>query len=370
MSVSTDLRCLLIGVRGSGGEEVYSTILRDQPPAGVEVSATFDFHQSCRWGRCRAVTEIALNRLVHPWIPFNMGFRVLQVDPSVDLIHVHSHPTVLLDAGDRPVVFSAGSSHYLYLRDYERWAEERIRRCYARARRLYPAVGAVDNLLNHTRITTSYTFSNWARTAYLAFGVPPEKIHVLYPGFEAPPSRPTRGSPEHVTYLFLGRQPRRKGGDLVLSAFQELRASRPHSRLIYVSDELPSEQPAGVELRHLVSMKEVAGLYASADVFVNPTRAEGFGFTNAEAQGYGLPVISTRRWAIPEVVEDGVTGLLIEPDDHAALLKAMRTLGESQTLRQEMGQAARERFEQRFALNVFHRDLRGLYDEALVRASH
>jgi glycosyltransferase involved in cell wall biosynthesis len=227
----------------------------------------------------------------------------------------------------------------------------------------------MDNLLNHTRITTSYTFSNWARATYLAFGLPPAKIHVLYPGFDIPPLRPTRESREHVTYLFLGRQPQRKGGDLVLSAFQELRASLPHSRLIYVSDELPAGEIEGVELRPLVSTAEVASLYARADVFVNPTRAEGFGFTNAEAQGYSLPVISTRRWAIPEVVEDGVTGLLIEPDDNAALLKAMRALGENQARRQEMGEAARERFERRFALNVFHRDLRGLYDEAFVRAS-
>ncbi len=131
----------------------------------------------------------------------------------------------------------------------------------------------------------------------------------------------------------------RKEGDLVLSAFQELRTSLPHSRLIDVSDELSSRQPEGVELRGLVSTREEAGLYASAHVVGNPIGAEGFGFgfTNAEAQRHSLPVISTRRWAIPAVVENGVIGLLIEPDDHASLLKAMRALGESETLRQEWG---------------------------------
>jgi len=62
-----------------------------------------------------------------------------------------------------------------------------------------------------------------------------------------------------------------------------------------------------------------------------------------------------------------VTGFLIEPDDRVALLNAMRALGANQTLRQEMGQAARERFEDLFDLNVFHKRLRGLYDEALAR---
>jgi glycosyltransferase involved in cell wall biosynthesis len=362
------IRCLVVGVRGSGGEEVYSTILRDHPPPGVEASGTFDFHQSCRWGQSRAVTEIALNRLVYPWVPFNMGFRVIKVDPAVDLVHVHTHPTVLLGATRRPVIFSAGSSNYLYLRDYENWSDQRIRRHYRRARWVYKAVGALDNLLNCDLISVSYTFSNWARAAYLGFGVPAAKIHVLYPGFDIPADRSQRQSSDDVTYLFLGRQPHRKGGDLVLSAFRELRASQPRARLIYVSDVLPREPIEGVEARPLVSMFEVSRLYASADVFVNPTRAEGFGFTNAEAQGYGIPVISTRRWAIPEVVRDGVTGLLIEPDDHGALLSAMRVLGESKALRQEMGEAGREHFRARFSLDVFHKGLRSLYDQALSQA--
>ena len=365
MSTGTKVRCLVVGVRGSGGEEVYSTILRDHAPAGVETAGTFDFHQSCLWGRSSLLAEVALNRLVYPWVPFNMGFRVLRVDPTVDLIHVHTHPTVLLGARGRPVVFSAGSSHYLYLRDYEHWPEQRIRRYYDRARWIYPAVGAMDNLLNHDPITLSYTFSNWAREAYLAFGTPPSKIHVLYPGFDIPAASLGRQTDEDVTYLFLGRQPRRKGGDLVLSAFRELRDSQPRSRLIYVSDELPRERIEGVEARPLVSMFEVSHLYARADVFVNPTRAEGFGFTNVEAQGYGLPVISTRRWAIPEVVQEGVTGLLVEPDDHAGLLRAMRALGESKTMRQEMGAAGRARFQVRFSLDVFQKGLRALYDQAL-----
>jgi glycosyltransferase involved in cell wall biosynthesis len=295
-----------------------------------------------------------------------MGFRVLQVDPTVDLIHVHTHPTVLLGARGRAIVFSAGSSNYLYLREYEHWPEERIRRYYDRARWVYPTVGAIDNLLNFDSITLSYTFSNWARAAYLSFGVPAEKIHVLYPGFDIPLG-PSRRSTDDVTYLFLGRQPHRKGGDMVLSAFRELRASQPRSRLIYVSDVLPREE-LGVEPRPLVSMHEVSQLYSQADVFVNPTRAEGFGFTNVEAQGHGIPVISTQRWAIPEVVKDGVTGLLVEPNDYTKLLSAMRALGGSKTMRQEMGEAGREHFQARFSLKVFHKALRGLYEQALSQA--
>lgn len=361
------LRCLLVGVRGHGGEEVYSRALRDSPPAGVEVSATLDHHRSCDAGRCPVWAEVALNRLVYPWLAFDLGFRVLRVGDAVDLVHVHSHPAVLLGRRGRPVVFSAGSSHAQYLRDYEGWDEARIRSRYARARRVYAPLHVTDALLNPGAVTLAYTFSRWARQAYLEAGVPGDKIRVLAPGFDVPPQRPARDGAA-PTFLFLGRQPRRKGGDAVLRAFTALREGVPDARLLYVSDEPPPAPLPGVFARALVAPAEVGALYDDADVFVNPTRAEGFGFTNAEAQGHGLPVISTRIAAIPEVVADGLTGLLVEPGDDRALLAAMRALASDAARREEMGHAARERFLRLFARPVFQAGLRAIYDEALAHA--
>jgi glycosyltransferase involved in cell wall biosynthesis len=359
------LRCLLVGVRGHGGEEIYSTRLRDEPPPGMAVTATFDFGRSCSGARCLRVREGLMNRLVHPWAAPDTGFRVLRVAPEIDLVHVHTHPVVLRALAGRPVVFSAGSSHYHYLRDYAGWSEEAIRRRYARGRAAFRALGVLDSLLSHERITISYTFSEDARSAYLGFGVPPGKIRVLYPGFDVP-AVPTRSGRDTVTFLFMGRNPKRKGGDLVLSAFRRLRETLPSARLLYVSDVLPASVD-GVEAMPLVPPADVAALYARADVFVSPTRAEGFGFTNAEAQGFGLPVISTRLGAIPEVVADGTTGILVDPGDGNGLRSAMSRLGGEARLRQEMGAAARERFLARFSLAGFQAGLKALYDEALDR---
>ena len=165
----------------------------------------------------------------------------------------------------------------------------------------------------------------------------------------------------------MGRDPRRKGGDAVLAAFARLHAARPDARLLYVSDEPPAAAPPGVEARPLVPPDVVGRVYAAADVFVNPTRAEGFGFTNVEAQGHGMPVMSTRVGAIPEVVEDGRTGILVDPDDPDELLAAMHRLAADAGLRARLGAAARERFVARFSLAVFQRGLADLYDEALER---
>jgi glycosyltransferase involved in cell wall biosynthesis len=358
---------LLVGVRGHGGEEIYSDVLREAAPEEFQSSFTFDFHSSCALGRCRVLQEMALNRLVHPLVPFDMGFRVLDVAADADLVHVHTHPTVLRGLGKRPVVFSATSSHYHYVRYYERWSEERIGAAYARGRRLYRRLGVLDALLNHEHITLAYTFSRWAREKYLQEGVPEWKIRVLPPGFDIaePPVRAARPT---ITFLFLGRQPKRKGGGAVLESFARLRASHPEVRLLYVSDELPSSPIPGVEARSLVPAAEVGELYQTADVFVNPTRAEGFGFTNVEAQGHGLPVISSRLGAIPEVVEDGRTGMLVDPERPEELFFAMKRFLSDDGFRRCLAGAARRRFVDRFSLPLFRAALRDLYEEAIDRA--
>lgn len=366
--MAPSLRVLLIGVRGHGGEEVYSASLRDHAPEGVSVEAALGFHRGCAWAHARPLTEVALNRLVYPWLGFDLGFRVLSVGDQPDLVHVHSHPTILRGLRGRPVVFSAGSSHFQYLTHYEGWSRSRIDSRYARARRLYGPLRVTDALLNPDAVTLAYTFSHDARRVYLEFGVPEDKIRVLYPGFEVPAARTPREGRE-TTFLFLGRQPARKGGDLVLAAFQELRRSCPGIRLLYVTDEPPARDIPGVEARPLVAPGGVGRLYDAADVLVSPARAEGFGFTNAEAQGHGLPVISSRLGAIPEVVEDRVSGLLVAPGDGSALLAAMRQLVDEPQLRRQMSLAARERFVRMFARPVFQAGLRALYDEALDRGA-
>jgi glycosyltransferase involved in cell wall biosynthesis len=361
-------RCLLIGVRGHGGEEVYSTLLRDAALEGFRCDATFEFHSSCEIARCRVLQEIALNRFVHPLVPFDMGFRVLEVAADADLVHVHSHPTVLRGLGTRPVVFSAGSSHYHYVRYYEGWSDERIEAAYVRARKLYRRLGILDALLNHERVTLAYTFSRWAREKYLHEGVPDWKIRVVPPGFDIP-EPPCRTARRTVTFLFLGRQAKRKGGPAVLEAFARMRASRPEARLLYVSDEPPTSSGEGVEHRPLVSRAQVNELYGAADVFVNPTLAEGFGFTNVEAQGHGLPVVTSRIAAIPEVVDDGRTGILINPERPSELLEAMERLASDHAMRRTMADAARCRFAERYSLVTFRSALRDLYGEAIDRAN-
>jgi glycosyltransferase involved in cell wall biosynthesis len=88
-------------------------------------------------------------------------------------------------------------------------------------------------------------------------------------------------------------------------------------------------------------------LWRRADVFVMASRHEAFGMVYQEAAASGIPVIATKINAIPEIVDDGVTGILVNPDDPRALTQAICALVDSAALRQQMGYAARRRIEQR-----------------------
>jgi glycosyltransferase involved in cell wall biosynthesis len=97
-----------------------------------------------------------------------------------------------------------------------------------------------------------------------------------------------------------------------------------------------------------------------------PSLAEGYGMSVVEAMSFGKPVIASNISALPELVKEGETGLLVPPDDPDRLFEAMRTLMEDRDLRVRMGQAARAAFEAEHAVTVTNRALRAVYDEALA----
>ena len=87
-------------------------------------------------------------------------------------------------------------------------------------------------------------------------------------------------------------------------------------------------------------------LWRRADVFVLPTRDEAFGLVYQEAAAAGLPAIGSAINAVPEIVIDGHTGLLVPPGDRPALASALDRLFASPEVRREIGTAARDAIEQ------------------------
>lgn len=361
------IRCLLIGPPQEGGEGVYVKEVYENPPEGVSYSVSQQYHTAPDDARCNVTEEIMLNRLVHPFLRYGFGFRVLSINEDFDIVHVHSHPTMIHSQRRVPVVMSAGSSHYIYARDYEKWSERKIRRRYSLARAIYRPLGIHDELLNPDGVARIYTFSNWAREIYIRHGIAKEKVDVIYPGFEVPDISHNKEARDSVNFLFIGREFARKGGPLVVEAFARLREKNEKASLMVVTRDVDQvKRTPGVKALPFMSREKLYGeIYPSADVFVMPTEAEGWGFTNAEAMSFALPVITTNINAMPEIVEEGVTGLLIEPGDGESLLKAMMQLAEDADLRKEMGHRGREQFINCFSREVFRDRLREFYEAAL-----
>jgi len=157
-------------------------------------------------------------------------------------------------------------------------------------------------------------------------------VRVIPSGVDFPPGPPTRPEePPHA--LYVGRLSEEKGvADLVEAA-----RGLP---LVVVGDG---------PLRHLapqtvgfVRHDEVGPYYERAAVVVVPSRREGYGVVAREAMAHGRAVVATRVGGLPDAIEDGATGLLVEPANPAALRAALvRLLGDA-VLRERLGAAARE----------------------------
>jgi glycosyltransferase involved in cell wall biosynthesis len=171
--------------------------------------------------------------------------------------------------------------------------------------------------------------------------------------------------PDDVVFVCVARFAAQKAHDVLLRAFAAAAAATPAGapplRLLLVGgdpfgDGVERAQRLAAELRLGASVcfagirRDVPRLYALSDVYVMSSLWEGLGLVFLEAMAAGLPVLSTRVSAIPEVVDEDVTGLLVPPGESAPLAAAMGRLAGDPALRARLGAAGRERVRTRFAL--------------------
>jgi glycosyltransferase involved in cell wall biosynthesis len=116
-------------------------------------------------------------------------------------------------------------------------------------------------------------------------------------------------------------------------------------------------------VRGACSPDEVDRALARADLFVLPSRREGFPIGLLEAMAVGLPVIATPVGAVPEIVRTGVDGLLVPVDDEPALMQALTQLATDRALRSRLGVAGRARVTADFAASVVVPRLVALWTE-------
>jgi glycosyltransferase involved in cell wall biosynthesis len=183
------------------------------------------------------------------------------------------------------------------------------------------------------------------------YQVPAAKIHFV--GTGSPPlGEPVVRSQTTATptVLFVGKDFERKGGEVLLKAFPLVRQRIPNARLHVVGprDVTRGLSDGVVIVGRVDDRGRMAELFADASVFVLPTLHDSFGFVFLEAMSSGLPCVGTRLFAIPEIIEDKVSGLVVDPGDVQQLADAIVAILADPTAAQEMGRRGRERVESQF----------------------
>jgi len=155
--------------------------------------------------------------------------------------------------------------------------------------------------------------------------------------------------------------------------FRQIHAAVP-SRMLMVGDgpdlaeaaEQAKAAGLGDDVRFLGDQEQVVQLLSASDLFLMPSAQESFGLAALEAMACEVPVVASRVGGVPELVEDGVSGILCPPDDLAAMSAASIRLLTDDTLHGRMAQAARKRAVERFADTRIVPMYEAYYDEVLA----
>jgi len=179
--------------------------------------------------------------------------------------------------------------------------------------------------------------------------------------------------PAEVPVLaIIARLTEQKGHRILLDAL--VRPDLAQAHLIVVGDgplrdtlqKQCSDLGLSSRIRFLGARRDLGNILAAADVFVMPSFWEGLPLAMVLAMGAGLPVVATRVAGIPEVVKDGVSGLLVPPGDSAELGAALSRVVNDETTRGRLGQAARAAVRPRFGIDRYVQSVTALYDRLMA----
>ncbi len=171
-----------------------------------------------------------------------------------------------------------------------------------------------------------------------------------------------------VRLLFVGNLTRRKGADLLPDIMNRL---GPGFELHYTSGlrtDGSASRSSNMKPLGRLDRRQLRDAYRRADLFLFPTRFEGFGYAVVEAMACGTPAVVTDCSSLPELVEDGVTGRLCPIDNTEAFANAVRDLAGNETGLRDMGQRARAVAVERWSLPRMARDYSELCERVLRNA--
>ena len=167
---------------------------------------------------------------------------------------------------------------------------------------------------------------------------------------------------DSIVLFFAGNLIKRKGADLLPQIMKKLDGNYKLLVTSGLNDNIELEKDNTLYLGNL-SKEKLVEVYNLCDIYLFPTRLEGFGLSVAEAMGCGKPVVTTDCSSLPELVIDGKGGFLCEKDNIGDFVEKVCILGEDNNLRKEMGRFNRKRIEKKFTLEMMGANYIKLYNQ-------
>lgn len=234
------------------------------------------------------------------------------------------------------------------------------------------------------RVGNKFTVpSRHMKQQLVRWGCPRHKIEIMYSGIDL--KKFSYKQRDHktaqLTIITIGRLHKKKGHRYLLHAFKKIHDQYPSIRLVIVGEgrerkkikRLISSLKLNkyVQLKGLVAHSQLTELLYRADIFCLPSittkdgNQEGIPNAIKEAMATGLPIVSTHHGGIPELVTDGLEGLLVPEKTVNELVEKFKYLIENPTIRQEMGEKGRKKVESNFDSSKQVRKLESIYSNLI-----
>ena len=318
---------------------------------------------------------------IRPWSDFWSLFELIKLirREKYDLVHTHNSKGGILGRiaawiCRTPIVIH--TIHGFAFHDSETWLR----------RKLFITLERWTAGMAHKLIAISEPLREWG----LRLGIgKPEQYTKIYSGIEinkfripvdVQAMRSEFGLLEDdLVFGLVAKLWEGKGHLLAIEALKKIRQTVPNAKLVFVGEGHLREhivrtvKEMGVE-DHVVLTgfrTDIAQLNAMFDVAILASDFEGMGRVLLEAMVMGKPVVATNVGGIPDVVDDGITGLLIHKGDASTLATATLTLLQDPALRKKMGDAGYEKITEQFSAVTMVRKISEVYEEQIcLRLPH
>lgn len=322
-----------------GGVDVYIKYLEKMNDYGVAFTARYYSHKF----------EIIPNILKNIRVEFT----------EFDIVHTNLENAFVFRDKNKPLVVT--SHHLIFDSDYQQYTSLK--------QKLYHRFVLKNNIKKSLKLADYIiTVSEFTKNQLVEFFDVKCPVVVIPNGIDTTEFKPAyfKRNNDKIRLLFVGNLIKRKGADLLPKIMRELGDNFELTIIsgLDINKNISIDFP-NILIKQGLSTEQLIEEYNRCDIFLFPSRLEGFGYTVAEAMSCGKPCIVTNCSALPELIDDGKGGFLCDIDDVDKFVERIKFLSEDCVLRNKMGQYNREKILQKFSIHQFIKKNIGIYYEII-----